>query len=70
MDYVLQITFQNITEGRLHNLFHQNCLIMHHHEACAKLIHALLSIREPFIEFISYSFSRVNVTGILEKKLK
>lgn len=45
MDYILQITFQNITKGHLHNLFHQNCLIMHHHEAHAKLIYALLSIK-------------------------
>lgn len=67
MDYVLQITFQNITKGRLHNIFHQNCLIMHHQEAGAKLIHALLSIGEPFTEFISYSFSTVNVPGTLEK---
>lgn len=66
MDYVSQITFQNITKGRLHNLFHQNCLIMHHHEACAKLIYALLSTRESLAEFISYYFSTVDVLGALE----
>lgn len=67
MDYILQITFQNTTKGRLHNLFHQNCLIMYHHEACAKLMYVLLSIRESSAEFISYSFSTVNVPGALEK---
>lgn len=40
---------------------------MHHHEACAKLIYALLGIREPFTEFISYSFPTVNIPGALEK---